>query len=376
MVGDPDYASLVETIYSAASDVAQWPAVLERLSRSFGCPSAVLTLQDSEARSGSRYAYGYEPADVTRYFAGYSVQNPLFDRLVQQGVGVPLLTQTAVDSQELKRSFYYREWLKPRDIFYCIGLVLSKDEDQTHWISFNRPERSEGFGPDHARLIAALVPHLLRTAGITRHLGRISGHHAAAEAVLNGIWQALILLDERRNAVFLNTSAHKLLTRKDGIDIIRGRVTCTAADKTAEIEALIARAANDLDGQGRRGGEMMLPRRSPRAPLIAVVAPLLDEANVMIVNRPTVALIIIDPDAAKRVPEDLVRRAFGLTRAEARLARLLGNGCALSDASALLGVGRETARTHLAHILSKTGATRQADLVRLLAAATPAIELM
>lgn len=57
---------------------------------------------------------------------------------------------------------------------------------------------------------------------------------------------------------------------------------------------------------------------------------------------------------------------YGLTAAEARLACALSQGHDLSKLSAQWRVSRETLRTHLKRVLSKTGTSRQTDLVRLL----------
>jgi DNA-binding CsgD family transcriptional regulator len=55
--------------------------------------------------------------------------------------------------------------------------------------------------------------------------------------------------------------------------------------------------------------------------------------------------------------------AFGLTMAEARLARVLVAGHTLDDYAASVDVSHNTARNQLASILAKTGAKRQAELV-------------
>ena len=61
-----------------------------------------------------------------------------------------------------------------------------------------------------------------------------------------------------------------------------------------------------------------------------------------------------------------MRRLFGLTRMEAQLALLLTEGLTLDEAAEQMNVRRNTARTHLRSIFSKTGVTRQTMLVRLL----------
>ena len=58
---------------------------------------------------------------------------------------------------------------------------------------------------------------------------------------------------------------------------------------------------------------------------------------------------------------------FRLTSAESRVALLLGDGKSLSEIAQLLGVSRNTLKTQVAGIYSKTGTSRQSQLVRLLA---------
>ena len=70
---------------------------------------------------------------------------------------------------------------------------------------------------------------------------------------------------------------------------------------------------------------------------------------------------------------DLLRRHFGLTPAEARLALHLIAGETLRSAEAKLSITYETARTHLKNIFSKTGTCRQAELVVVLVTALPRV---
>jgi DNA-binding CsgD family transcriptional regulator len=81
----------------------------------------------------------------------------------------------------------------------------------------------------------------------------------------------------------------------------------------------------------------------------------------------TAGLFIDDPDKANTSTTsdmDLIRRAYGLTAAEARLALLLADGGSLADAVATFRTTRNTVRAQLRAIFDKTQARRQADLVR------------
>jgi DNA-binding CsgD family transcriptional regulator len=70
-------------------------------------------------------------------------------------------------------------------------------------------------------------------------------------------------------------------------------------------------------------------------------------------------------------PIELLRRHFGLTPAEARLALHLVAGETLRSAEAKLSITYETALTHLKSIFNKTGTCRQAELVVVIVTALP-----
>lgn len=64
------------------------------------------------------------------------------------------------------------------------------------------------------------------------------------------------------------------------------------------------------------------------------------------------------------LPPARIAQALGLTLSEARLARALGQGQSLPEASAALGLSRETGRSYAKQIYAKTGVSGQSGLVR------------
>ncbi len=60
------------------------------------------------------------------------------------------------------------------------------------------------------------------------------------------------------------------------------------------------------------------------------------------------------------------REDHGLTEAESKLAYFLVEGGTLADYALTTNLSRNTVRSYLKSIFSKTGATRQAELVRML----------
>ena len=83
-------------------------------------------------------------------------------------------------------------------------------------------------------------------------------------------------------------------------------------------------------------------------------------------RTPAALLFIGDPERPVDIDPRRLIRLYGLSRAESRVAVLLGQGQRLEQIAEALGLTYETVRKHLKQIFIKTGTDRQAELVRTL----------
>jgi DNA-binding CsgD family transcriptional regulator len=83
-------------------------------------------------------------------------------------------------------------------------------------------------------------------------------------------------------------------------------------------------------------------------------------------------LFVVDPEQMRTIRLADVA-GLGLTRAEAAFAVEFANGHSLHSCADRLGISVTTAKTHLQRIFDKTGACRQAELMRLILTSTPAL---
>jgi DNA-binding CsgD family transcriptional regulator len=72
-------------------------------------------------------------------------------------------------------------------------------------------------------------------------------------------------------------------------------------------------------------------------------------------------------------PPEAVAKEFQLTPAELRVLFAIVEVGGVPEVSAVLGIGEGTVKTHLHHVFEKTGAARQADLVKLVAGYSSAL---
>ncbi|MCC6291674.1 MAG: helix-turn-helix transcriptional regulator [Bryobacterales bacterium] len=78
-------------------------------------------------------------------------------------------------------------------------------------------------------------------------------------------------------------------------------------------------------------------------------------------------MLIDDPERQRPASTQALMQIYKLTRKEAALAVKLSEGRPLERAAEELSITYDTARTHLRRIFSKTGTSRQAELLMLIA---------
>jgi DNA-binding CsgD family transcriptional regulator len=81
--------------------------------------------------------------------------------------------------------------------------------------------------------------------------------------------------------------------------------------------------------------------------------------------RPAVAIIIEKPAAAAIADMPQLAGKFGLTKAEVKIMRGLLHGSTIADLAVESNRSRETIRSQLKSVFSKTGVNSQTELLRL-----------
>jgi DNA-binding CsgD family transcriptional regulator len=185
----------------------------------------------------------------------------------------------------------------------------------------------------------------------------VAEHQIEVLAALN---IAAALVDRHGNACLLNEPAKALL----GGDIIVRHRKLLAADAASNrrLQALVA-VAIDVEQPGGNLLPVAVLRRD-RRPLLVTALWLGRRADPG--RRNFVILLLADMEARPELNCAVLQEVFGLTIAEAWLARLIAVGESLEDAAARLGITKNTARQRLKLIFAKTDTRRQGELVCLL----------
>ncbi len=198
-----------------------------------------------------------------------------------------------------------------------------------------------------------------------RRLGvRLSTHICSAIDVLN---LGIVFVDGDSRILYANRAAKHLLRDRKGLTVYNGLLRAETPKGTQALarQLRVALSAGPCGGLAEAGA-VALPTSSGRS-LTVLVFPCRNDLTLGS-EDPTAILFISDPAAQPEIDEHYIARLYDLTPAEARLLRALLDGKRLSDYAREAGIALFTVKGYLKQIFSKTGASRQADLVRIVLA--------
>ncbi len=169
--------------------------------------------------------------------------------------------------------------------------------------------------------------------------------------------------------VYRNEMSQSLLAAKDGLIEINGRLSSLHDVDTRNLRRAISDVMEIRKSDGVDYVALTLNRGFDGGFLEVLIEPVLPPSSQVRLNDPDRILAIVT--AAIRphcvtTRDDVLRDLYRLTQAEARVVGALVNGCSLTQIAEELKVSKNTIRSQLQSIFSKTGTSRQSALVNLI----------
>lgn len=181
---------------------------------------------------------------------------------------------------------------------------------------------------------------------------------------LNLVPITTIILDKDCKVIFANKLASDMLESKSllmvGVDqTCRGLYPGATRVLHHKIKALCEEPNN-----GEITSYLVLPKNHMDNDSISPVFCLRKlQTGICGIEENYVALFMGNTISQNQVPSEIIRQLFGLTGSEAKLVSHLVHGASLFDSADSMGVTINTVRTYLKRIFSKTGTSRQVELV-------------
>jgi DNA-binding CsgD family transcriptional regulator len=351
---------LIEDIYDAALEPTRWHDVVAGINDFVGSKACGLISRNNASQHGrTHYYYGVDPHYVRIYSEYYCRFDPL-TTLPPFGpvVGISDLLPCGT----CRSGPFYQQWLRPQGRIDVANVVLDKVGQHSADLLTFLPGAGTA-DTEMRQRISTIVPHARRALLINKTISARQSQVAAFADTLNGLSSAIFLLDASCRIVHANTAGENLLDMGDVLRSINGQLVAR------DVQA--GRALRDAFADGRAPAA---DRRCVALPMaardgehyIAHLLPLtaLTRATV---GR-SVAALFVRRAELDSPSGDVIASTFELTPAELRVMLSIANVGGVAETAAALGVAESTVKTHLRHVFSKTGTSRQAELIKLIAA--------
>jgi DNA-binding CsgD family transcriptional regulator/PAS domain-containing protein len=370
MPGIEPVASLVGDIYDAALDPSQWPAVLEKTRHYLHGSAAAIFSKDAVSKSLNVYYHCGEtdPHYTQLYFSQYAKYDPSTTAHLLAEIEQPICTADIMAVQDFEKTRFYQEWGRPQGLVDFGAVALEKSATGTAMFGVFRQQQHGPIDDDTRWRLRQLAPHLRRAILVGRAIELKTAEAARLADALNSLSAGMFLIDAGGRIVHANTSGHELLAEGAALRAAGGRLVPTHAD-TARVLNEVSMAAGIGDAAlGSKGVALPLTGRDGES-YIAHVLPLSSRARGRSVPGHAAVAAVFVRKATIQVPStsEVIAKHYNLTPAELRILSAVVEIGSVPETAQALGIAEATVKTHLHRLFSKTGASRQADLVKLVA---------
>jgi DNA-binding CsgD family transcriptional regulator/PAS domain-containing protein len=367
-------SDVIGAIYDCALDPERWPSTCRAVADLCASTGGGICVHDlKQVRNDQLFVFGYQ-AEFLEKLGSQFAESPMAAADVVSNVGD--VNSLAQEPRQLLESRFYREVLKPyglRDIIWFPALRTGGRMASLH---ASRSNKKPYYRQHEAQLFRLLSPHVCRALAISDALDIRALRSEMLERTLDGLSAGVFLTARDGHVVYMNAAAERQVKAGHSVCLAHKRLSAVdpaaraalaknidAATRADTASSWIEHSVAIPDGSGAGGGYVatLLPiENGERSGILAPFAA-------------SVAVFMQDPIQVPLMPGEAFARLHGLTGGELRVLLALSQGLGGMESAEMLGISEPTVRTHLQRIFSKTGTTRQSDLLSLLHRSTPPV---
>jgi DNA-binding CsgD family transcriptional regulator/PAS domain-containing protein len=357
--------TLIRAIYRGPLEESPWRSFLNSFCDAVDANYATLLLRPP--REGDAGLVLNAVVASAEIYQSYNETYFALDPFVNLPAGKVVTLQEFMPRAELLETQYYQHYMAPIGVFHNMGVDMTEPDGLNARLRVTRPEGSDDFGKKEKALCQLLIPHLQQSIALHSRIKRTESESLLYSEAINQLALGTIILDDQAKILRTNKAAEHLLRHNDDLRVKDGRLQIVGRNDNIAFRELVEQV---LDAHQRRVPSFVKAFRINRADgvnglgLLVRPFPLVESSEGK--TNPALAIFISDPSQRRVVPADILVDLYGFTPAESSLVLLLANGLTLDEASDELGVSRNTAKSHLSSVFSKTGVTRQTKLIQLI----------
>jgi len=368
-------SDLVHLIYDASVHPERWNGVVAAIAASFGTSKGLLfTPFLAPQHGGLLFPVGIDEGALQLWASSYIDQDIWAQRAQARGLmrdGAVLLDHEIVPREEFLASPFYREFLGTIGIGrVCTAIVFEGTPGlPATSISIFRDACEPAFDQADAQWMKLLISHISRGLGLMQRLDTARLQNTSLLASFDRLNFGVALLNASMQVLHLNQAAQGVMSRHDGIFINANRQLESepAAGRSQSLSRWLTTIRDTPAAEQGHFLEGCRVARSEEKRHYAIQCAAVLAASAWTAQSEEVRYVvfIIDPSMLQLPSAARLAALYGLTEAQAKVAREFSSGGSYKQVARRLRISEETVRSHIKEIYPKTRVNRQADLVRL-----------
>lgn len=363
-------SAVIGNLYDAALDPALWSVVLGEARDFVGGSASAIFAKDAAATKLTIFHHdgGIEPAYVQSYYERYMALDPSNTAHFFATVEWPISTADYIDYAEFQQTRFHREWAEPQGLVDFLTVALEKSITTAALFGIFRKTRDGQADEGSKHRMRLIAPHVRRAVLIGKAIDLKAAQSASLADALDGLSAAMFLVQANGRIVHANAAAHAMLGASGFLYAANARLTVRDAKMHHALMDVLAAAGNGDGAVGARGVALPLATRDGSA-YLAHVLPLTSGARRQAGNAYAAVAAVFVRKAELELPStpEIIARHYRLTPSELRVLLAVIEVGGVPEVAEALGIADTTVKTHLGSVYGKTGTSRQADLVKLVA---------
>jgi DNA-binding CsgD family transcriptional regulator len=308
-----------------------------------------------------------------RYFDKYVRFDPITTGHFFADIEEPISAADLMPYDEFLETRFYKEWARPQGLVDVVASVLDKSVTGAALFGVFRHERDGIANDETRRRMRLIVPHIRRAMVMGRLVELKTAEAATFTATLDRLSAGMCLIGADGSIVHANVAFQTILATGDYLSVIGDRLVANDMEADHTLQELLSDADSRVASIDREGVALSL-KASDGSIHIAHVLPLTCSTKYPAGSGATAVAALFVHKTELDVPaqSETIARQYKLTPTELRVLFELVKAGGVPEIANALGIAHTTVKTHLGKLFAKTGASRQADLIRIVAGyATP-----
>lgn len=370
--------SLLPDLYGCADEPSRWRSVLDGICHRTNARSAVVQMlrRTDDSLSSEWTVRDSTSSDLAESHDRYvnNDQNPRLNLKIARGLSGPAAVMR--DEERFRPGCPHLARLRKRlakigmgeSISIALGLPMNR---QLTLLLHRAHGDGRKFGCRDEAFLWELAPHLKQAVALFEKVNALREDAHLMREFANRLTLGVVIVDRHGIVQWKNQYAALTLDGSEHLGVVGGRLRCSYKDAHNRIFRFLDR----VDSLSQR---LLTTIGTPygKALQILAVPVRIDPPSARRPRDASIAILLSAADSKVALAPSDIRDLFGLTPAEATLAAALSEGLTLTEYAEQRGVSVGTTRIQLKSIFSKTGTSRQPELIGLLCSSVSARTLM